>query len=127
MFCKNPRKIHVLQKSKMNIDLSNLMRWLSANKLAINPSKFNILIIPPKINQPTPTVDLRVSNSLIPQHIITRHFGVTTDDNLKFDHHIIDIEHKVSKNVGIISKLRCFMPQKALFHVYCALLVHPMT
>ena len=111
-------------KSKMNSDLAKLTRWLNANKLTINPTKSIILIIPPKTNQPTPTVKLHVINSLIPQHTITRYLGETIDNNLKFDHHIIDIEHKISKGVGIISKLRYFLPQKTLLHVYYAL-VHP--
>ena len=46
------------------------------------------------------------------------------DENLKFDHHMIDIERKISNSVSIISKLRYFMPQKALLHDYYALL-HP--
>ena len=104
----------------MNIYLSKLTGWLNANKLTINPTKSNILIILPKTNQPIPTVELQVRNSLIPQHTITRYLGVTIDDNLKFDHHIIDIEHKISRGVGIISKLRYFMPQKAQRHVYYA-------
>ena len=53
-------------KSKMNIDLSKLTRWLNANKLTINPSKSIILIILPKTNQPTPTIELHVNNLLIP-------------------------------------------------------------
>ena len=113
-------------KLKINIDLTNLTRWLSAYKLTIHPTKSNILIIPPKINQATPTVELHVNNSLIPQHAITRYVGVTSsiDENLKFDHHIVrSIEHKISKS-GIISKLRYFMPQKALLHIYFVL-VHP--
>ena len=81
-------------------------------------------MITPKINQSTPTVELHVNNSLISQHTITKYLGIIIDENLKFDHHIADIEHKISKGVGIISKLRYLMSQKVLLHVYYAL-VHP--
>ena len=97
---------------------------MNANKLTINPTKSNVLIIPPKLSKPTRNVELFVNNSLIPQNTTARYLGVTIDDKLKFDYHILNTEHKISKSVGIISKLRHFMLKKALLHVYYAL-VHP--
>ena len=104
-------------KSKMNVDLSNLMRWLSANKLTINPTKSNILIIPPKPNKPTFNVELFVNNSLIPQNTTARYLGVTIDDKLKFDLQILNTERKISKSVGIIFPNCDTACQKKLYYM----------
>ena len=36
----------------MNTELQNLSIWFESNKLTVNPSKSNFLIIPPKLNKP---------------------------------------------------------------------------
>ena len=51
-------------------------------------------------------------------------FGRDYTQPSKFDKHISFIEHKISKAVGIISKLRHFLPPNALLNVYYAF-IHP--
>ena len=48
-----------------NKDLDNISQWLNSNKLNVNPSKSDALIIPPKLNKPPPTIDLLLNNSSI--------------------------------------------------------------
>ena len=40
--------------------------------------------------------------------------------NLNFDFHISNIRHKISRTVEIIFKIRCYLPEKALFKIYYA-------
>ena len=108
----------------MNKDLDNISKWLYSNKLTVNPSKSNALIIPPKLNKPPPTIDLSLNNSLILISNSAKYLGVTIDSLLKFDKHISSIEHKISRTVGIISKLRHFLPTNALLNVYYVF-IHP--
>ena len=49
---------------------------------------------------------------------------MTIDSLLKFDKHISSIEHKICRAVGIISKLRHFLPTNALLNVHYAF-IHP--
>ena len=40
--------------------------------------------------------------------------------NLNFDSHISNIAHKISRTVGIISKIRYYLLKKALLKIYYA-------
>ena len=49
--------------------------------------------------------------------------GITIDStDLKFHYHIVLLEHKISRTIGILSKLRHFLPQSALLKIYYALI-----
>ena len=48
----------------------------------------------------------------------TRFLGVIIDDELKFNLHIKEVSKKISKNVGVLYKLRQYVPQNTLLSVY---------
>ena len=48
----------------------------------------------------------------------TRFLGVIIDDKLKFNLHIKEISKKISKNVGVLYKLRQYVPHNTLLSVY---------
>ena len=92
----------------------DISEWFTANKLTINPSKSNALVIPPNLSQPLPSVDLSINNSLLPFCLSAKYLGVTLDTQLNFDKHISSVENKISRTVGIISKLRHYLPTCAI-------------
>ena len=51
----------------MNKELQNLSTWFDSNKLKINPSNSNFLIIPSKLNKPFPQTSFFSNNISIPQ------------------------------------------------------------
>ena len=106
----------------INPDLQKISEWFKANKLTVNPSKSNIIIIPPKLNHLPVTIKTYLNNTLIPQTSAANYLGITIDTDLKFCNHIVLIEHKVSRTIGILSKLRHFLPQSALLKIYYALI-----
>ena len=94
------------------------------NKLTINPSKSNVLVISPKLSQPLPNVDLSIHNSPLPFCLSAKYLGVTLDTQLNFDKHISSVENKISRAVGIISKLRHYLPTCAILQLYYNSLIH---
>ena len=50
------------------------------------------------------------------------YLGVVNDDKLNFQEHIKLLEKKVSCSVGILSKLKNYLPTHALFKLYCTLM-----
>ena len=106
----------------INADLQKISEWFKANKLTVNPSKSNIIIIPPKLNQLPVTIKTYLKNTLIPQTSATNYLGITIDTDLKFHNHIVLLVHKISRTIGILSKLRQFLPQSALLKIYYALI-----
>ena len=54
----------------MNKELQNLSIWFDSNKLTVNLSKSNFLIIPPKLNKPFPQTNVFLNNISISQCIV---------------------------------------------------------
>ena len=104
----------------MNEKLQNLLICFDSNKLTVNPFKSNFLIIPPELNKPFSQTNVFLNNIFIPQCISIKYLGLTIDINLNFDFHISNIAYKISKTVGIISKIRHYLPETALLKIYCA-------
>ena len=106
----------------INADLQKISKWLKANKLTVNPSKSNIIIIPSNLNQLPVTIKTYLNNTLISQTSAANYLGITIDTDLKFHNHIVLLEHKISRTIGILSKLRHFLPQSTLLKIYYALI-----
>ena len=60
----------------INADLQKISEWFKANKLTVNPSKCNIIIIPPKLNQLPVTIKTYLNNILIPQTSAANYLGL---------------------------------------------------
>ena len=48
--------------------------------------------------------------------------GITIDEKLNFAEHIITLTCKISRSVGILSKLRNILPFTALRKLYCSMI-----
>ena len=68
-----------------------------------------------------------VSSTLIPQTTIANYLGIIINLNLKFHHHILSLEHKISRTVGILSKVCNFLFQSALLNICYALIYGQLT
>ena len=79
----------------MKKDLNDISEWFTANELTINPSKLNVLVIPPKLSQPLPNVDLSINNSPLLFFLSAKYLGVILDTQLNFDKHISSVENNI--------------------------------
>ena len=84
-----------------NCELHRLYNWCNANELQINPEKSTIIIFPPKLNFPRPEVNFMYNTSSISLCDSAKYLGVTTDSTLNFKPHILALEKRVSRSVGI--------------------------
>ena len=53
----------------------------------------------------------------------TKFLGVTIDENLNWTNHIETISKNISRGVGIINKLKHFVPEGVLYSLYCTLIL----
>ena len=104
----------------INADLQKISECFKANKITVNPSKSNIILIPPKLNQLPVTIKTYLNNTLISQTSAAIYLGITIDTDLKFHNHIVLLEHIILRTIGILSKLRHFLRQSALLKIYYA-------
>ena len=71
-----------------------------------------------KILSPIDIADVHMNNVKIEYASSTRFLGVIIDDKLSFKLHINEITKKISKNIGVLYKLRQYVPNDTLTSVY---------
>ena len=112
----------------VNNELEKVSEWLNANKLTLNFKKSNNVIfrprqkrIPfiPQIKIFNPTLNTRVT---LEMKDFVKYLGIMIDSELSWKHHIDFICHKISRSVGIIAKMRHYIPRHLLLNLYHALI-----
>ena len=107
----------------INQELNLVNSWLTANKIAINSDKTKFILFSyRKSLNFTPLI--RIGNSIIRSSNKIKFLGIFVDNNLKFNFHSNYISTKISKSIGILSKLKNYLPSEILKIIYYAL-VHP--
>ena len=107
----------------MNHDLSNVNTWLTANKLTLNSSKTEFMLIGSR--QRLGTYDtspkLIIGGDIINQVSSVKSLGVHIDENLSWNMHIEKIAKKIASGIGAIKRCRPFINRTTLESVFNAL------
>ena len=99
----------------MNTEFDNILYYCSANKLSINIKKTNFMIIS--------SPNKRVSSIYdIEQKDFIKYLGIYIDKHLKWEQQIKHVKSKISKNTGIINKLRFYVDLNTLKQLYYTLI-----
>ena len=105
----------------INSELKKISDWVNANQLTINPTKSNVLLVPPKLNRASNNITVAINSTPIEVVKEAKYLGITIDNKLTFGSQIEYLESKLSRAVGIISKLKHFFPSSVLLKLYYAL------
>ena len=93
-----------------NQDLANVSRWAITNQLTINPTKSHLLIVSPYLNKSTPNAFITLDSSILKVEKSIKYLGINVDYQLLFGDHIKQLQTIVSRAVGIMTKIRHFIP-----------------
>ena len=110
----------------INNELMEVSNWFKANKLSVNASKTNYMILgTPHMTLNKAHIDLKIIlNNLVLQRVQTMKFlGVLIDECLTWKPHIDCVLKTVSRNIGVINKLKHFIPNRILHTLYCSLVL----
>ena len=91
--------------------------WCCANRLSINISKTKSMLFSNTLT-PLEIADVYMNNIKIEYTSSIRFLGVIFDDKLKFNVHINEISKKISKNIGVLYRLKQFVPSRTLLSIY---------
>ncbi len=97
---------------KINMELVGINEWLKTNKLSININKSKYMIFHTfrkKVNN----VKIKMNNTTINRVNEFNFLGLTIDENLTWKNHINKVAYKLSKRIGILNKLKHFLPLNA--------------
>ena len=101
----------------LNIELTKVTNWFRANKLSLNVKKTNYIHFSNK-RKTTPSLNIKLDNTIILPVDNTKFLGVIIDKNLSWKDHISKTTNQLSRNIGILRKLRNTLPTNILFSLY---------
>ena len=106
----------------MNSELAKIKKWCDINKLSINMAKTNFMIIK-SARKRDMEISLNISNSDGSSNVLERkqcikYLGVMIDESLTWKHHIAFVCSPISRNIGIMSKLRYYLSIQQLKQIY---------
>ena len=101
-----------------NRGLELFSNWCCANRLSINCAKTNYMLFSNVMNSESIIDNIRLNNSVVHYASSVRFLGLEIDEKMKFNLHIKNVTNKISKNSGILYKMRQFIPLNTLLSLY---------
>jgi hypothetical protein len=117
-----PFENYILSANQINRELQKVSMWLKANKICINIKKTKYILFSYRRNAHFPCI--KIGDGLIEETNSAKFLGIIIDKNLTFKEHISYIGAKISKSIGILNKVKNFLPAEALQIMYRTL-IHP--
>ena len=102
----------------VNSRLSIIFDWCNFNKLSLNPTKSEFMILTNKKIISSP--DIYIGQSAVKRVKCFKYLGISIDDDLKFHSQIKIIENKLSQFCGITYRLHKFFNFRSSKNVYYA-------
>jgi len=109
-----------LLNRNMNSELGKLSKWFKANKLSLNISKTKFMLFTRRKNV-HPDFKLYIDNREIDRVESMKFLGVLIDEHINWKEHIRLICIKLARSIGVINRLKRFLPFKILKQLYCCL------
>ena len=110
--------------STLNTELINVANWIKANKLSLNLQKTNYMLFSNSITQlPNQVI---FSETVIKEVKSTKFLGITIYNKLSWKYHIDNVCKTVSRNIGIINRVKQFLPLSVLLTLYQLLFYHTL-
>ena len=98
--------------------------WFHTNKLSLNIKKSNFIIFLPKGQKyNTENVKININGNEIKQVNFTNLLGIYIDEHLSWAQHMDCLSKKTARNVGILSKLKHFLPMYIMNTLYYSLIL----
>ena len=108
-------------KKYINHDMSLLCHWLKANKLSLNTSKTEIILFRSQHKQINKKLNFRLSGQKIKLSKSVKYLGLILDEYLTWESHINILKAKLSRSVGMLAKIRHYVPQETLKTIFFAI------
>ena len=113
------KDVYSIQES-LNRDLLNINQWLIANKLTLNLTKTEFMLIGSrqKLKNLPISRTLEINGTQISRVDVTKSLGVLIDEHLTWSNHIDSISKKISSGTGAIKRIRYCVPPATLQKIY---------
>ena len=113
--------------NQINTKFNEITSWCMANKLTVNVDKTNYMIIKTPQRNTTFEGNLSIGNNTIEQVSHASYLGVTIDSSLSWKYHIQKVIEVITPKIGIITRLRHYVPKSILIQLYNACILPHLT
>ena len=117
----------------VNRELAIVCNWLMPNKPSLNTKKSNFVIFRPYQKWMNFDIIIKLFDHdknffiLLERKDYVKYLEIIIDSNLPWKQHILFISLKTSKFLGILSRLRHFVPTDTLLSIYRSLILPHIT
>jgi len=114
--------LHPIQSS-LSHDLEKLSKWLVSNRLTLNATKTEFILIGSRQRFSTlsDTLELSTNNVPVEQVSPVKSLRVNANENLTWHSHIDKLYEKIASAVGTIKRVKPFVPQSTPLNLYNSL------
>ena len=114
VFLKGSQLDHVIDC--LNIELNKIAKWFDANQLSLNIRKTQYMIFSNMYCNTSK--DVTIKGIKLEQVNLTKFLGVYIDNKLTWKEHIRYTKNKISRCIGILSKVNKVLSKKVKLHLY---------
>ena len=122
-FSANINESNPTLSSVINNELNFISEWLCLNKLSLNAKKTKMMIFHFRQKNISHTIpNLTINNTPIERVHEFNFLGIILDECLTWKSHVQKISSKISVTIGILNRLKRFVPSPILLCIYNALI-----
>jgi len=111
----------ICRNDVINKELDKITDWLKVNKLSLNVNKTKAMLFHTNKRRNIDLPNIKIADQKIEFLNEFSFLGVTVDKNLSWKSHINKISNKISKIIGVLNRLKHFLPRKILLTLYNSL------
>ena len=115
------KSLKKLNSKHINRDLKLVVEWIRANKLSLNTKKTDLVIFKYRNKTITKNLNFRISGQKIRPTSQVKYLGVTLQNDLHLATHLENLRKKLSHTIGLLSKIRHYVPKHFLQTLYYSL------
>ena len=116
------REIDVLERA-INSELPKLALWFRSNLLSLNVLKTNFIHFKGRKSTDNKCLQMKLNGMQIERKTCTKFLGVYINEKLDWTDHVKHIVTPISRNIGILYKVRYFVSDKILLMLYNTLIL----
>jgi hypothetical protein len=107
-----------------NKELLNVSKWFTANKLSVNVKKTKFMLFRPNARCNSGYIqNILINNQALERVTSIKFLGVILEESLNWQAHINFKANKISKAIGVMSRLKHQLPEHTLYILYNSLIL----
>ena len=102
----------------VNLDLKLLCCWLKANKISLNASKTELIVFRDPRRKSNHELKIKIDGKKLVPSKFVKYLGILIDCHLTWNVHTVELKTKLSRAVGMLSKIRHYVKIETLINIY---------